>query len=188
MARAQPGQGGASRGGVAWAVIDKVLGGLLLTMLVIPAHPAHVHLLAGRLRTLDLRELRAMTLETPAVALGRLLRDSEPCLTVVGRGGVVVGMFGAVSSLSNSGEAWLLGADELVASPRLLARLTLEWIPRLHQKYHCLWCNVDSRNEVHIRWLCWAGFNRTGTLESHGVEGRRFYCYARFASTPLGRW
>lgn len=96
-------------------------------------------------------------------------------------------MFGAVPSHSQSGETWLLGTNEFMTNPTSIVRLTFEWIPKLHQRYPCLWCNVDSRNDAHLRWLRWAGFEQTATLDPHGVEGRRFYCFARFAYTAIGR-
>jgi hypothetical protein len=156
-------------------------------MIVVPASPSHIRPLAEYLRIADLRELQATTAETPEAALDRLLCQSAPCLALLGKGNVIVGMFGAVPSDTHSGEAWLLGTDEFTKNPREIARLTHEWVPRLHQQYPFLWCTADARNEVHLRWLSWAGFTRTATLESYGIEGRCFHCFGRYAATPIGR-
>jgi len=156
-------------------------------MIVIPAAHSHAQSLAFSLRKADLRELQATTSEAPIVALDRLLHLSDPCLTVMSDEDEVLGMFGAIPSLSRSGEVWLLGSDGLTSNPRSLLRLTIEWIARLHHQYNCLWCNVDSRNVMHLRWLCWAGFSQTAIYEFHGREQRRFEGFSRFAHMPVGR-
>jgi hypothetical protein len=156
-------------------------------MRVAPVDDSHVARLAPCLRRADLRELAAATGETPSDALGRLQRISSPCLSILGPDGAVWGMFGVVHGAFGAAEVWLLGADALVRSPRALLRGAAEWIPRLHESYRVLWCKVDARNGVHLRWLAWCGFVETHVIDDYGVEHRGFVCLARESTAPMGR-
>ena len=65
----------------------------------------------------------------------------------------------------------------------MFVRGAAEWIPRLHEHHLVLWCKVDARNTVHVRWLRGCGFAQTGVLEAFGVERQRFLCFARAATS-----
>jgi hypothetical protein len=96
-------------------------------------------------------------------------------------------MFGAVPGRYGAAEVWLLGSEALVQSPGVFLRGAAAWIPWLHGSHSVLWCKIDARNTAHLRWLAWCGFVATGVLDDFGVEQRRFLCFARGGSSPIGR-
>jgi hypothetical protein len=136
--------------------------------------------LAPRLRKADLAEIAAVTGETPLDGLRRSIESSETCYAATNGKGLVLAVFGVIrdEGESDSGFIWLLGAEDLTDGySGLFARLSRGWIDYLHAKYDLLWCDIDARNQAHIRWLQWCGFECAGSLESHGFEQRLFYKY-----------
>jgi hypothetical protein len=144
------------------------------------ATPDDAQRLAPRLRAADLREIRAMTRQPPVDVLRGGILASDPCHAVVGEDGAPVAVFGVVPDRAvGSGALWLLGADEIVATPYLFLRESRAWIERLLARYETLRVVIDARNDVHVKWLGWCGFSLRRTLPRHGVERRTFYELAR---------
>ncbi len=147
-------------------------------------HTNDVDALATRLREADLREIAAATGDTPHKTLGNGLSISSPCYTIINETGQPLAMFGVVPDEEKSGIVWLLGSDKLLNYPNSFLRSSHKWIGRLHKDYYRLWNYVDSRNEVHIRWLKWCGFKCTETVDDFGREKRLFYRFDRVDDTP----
>lgn len=145
-----------------------------------PARPDDAAALAPRLRAADLQEIHAVTLQTPHEVLLGGIACSDPCHTVVDDDDRPLAVFGVVPGQdAGTGVIWLLGSDELVSRPRTFLKSSRAWIGTLLERYHTLSNVIDARNEVHVRWLRWCGFEIGRTIENHGVERRPFHEFAR---------
>lgn len=138
--------------------------------------------LASKLRRADIQEIKAATGEPPRIALENGIFWSDFCYTIVDKEDKPLAIFGTVPdpNLDDMGRVWLLGSDELSKHPLFFLRNSHKWIEKLHQRYTILWNYIDVRNEVHIRWLKWCGFNFIRRLEKYGVEQRPFYEFEKF--------
>ena len=137
--------------------------------------------IAPRLREPDLREIKALGDFSAEEALTISYFGSKPkCYTAIGKG-VPVAMFGVVPFEENErwGSIWLLGADDVTNKvPIPFLKWTKKFLPILLEPYDMV-CNiVDTRNEVHIKWIKWLGFSFVRELR-HGPENRTFYEFAR---------
>jgi hypothetical protein len=109
--------------------------------------------LAPNLRKSDLKEL---SVEPEAALLGGL---AGTCFTVF-EGEEPICMFGTVahSHVSDAGIVWLLSSDRLLAHRREFLRATPAVLAAFHSRYPVLMNHVHVENDVHVRWLRWAGF------------------------------
>jgi hypothetical protein len=142
-----------------------------------PAQDGDAFELAPKLRAADLQEIEANLGEDPLIVLERSIAISNPCYAVVDEADNPMALFGAAPDTGDAetGMVWLLGSNELVAHPFYVLRNSRKWVEKLHQCYKVLWNCVDARNEVHIRWLKWCGFEFIRLIEQYGVEQRPFY-------------
>jgi len=137
--------------------------------------------LAPHLREADLMEIAAASGDTPKTALEKGFRGSTLCYTVEeGKLGPIA-MFGVTPDLEvyeksgvKFGYVWLLGADEVVSSPKEFMRLSREWVTRLFNTFEFLANFVDARNAVHVRWLKSMGFKFTDAHPGYGNDGEVF--------------
>jgi hypothetical protein len=157
-------------------------------MRVRTATPEDAGELASRLREADVREIRAMTREPLIEVLCGGVAASDPAYAVAGPGGEVLALFGVIpgdppgsppGTADPAGSVWLVGSDALVARPILALRLGRVWMDRLFERYRTLGNVVDARNEVHVRWLRFAGFTIHRTLEGYGLEQRPFLAFSQ---------
>jgi hypothetical protein len=145
-------------------------------------------LLALRLRPADRREIEAALGMNPPVVLRLGVEASDPCYAVV-EDGVVLALFGVVPVLRipNTGSVWLLASEDFAAHPAFIVRSSKAWLAKLHERYRVLANYVDARNEVHIRWLRWCGFDFVRRIEQFGVMGLPFYEVRRERNTGADR-
>jgi hypothetical protein len=129
-----------------------------------------VDYLAIRLRFEDKREVLDATGSTPYQALLGGYIQSEICFTIVDTKDVPVGMFG----VSKEGAIWLLASDDIYRIRFSFLRESRKVIDFLNQKYPKLWNYVDSRNQLHLRWLKWCGFIFLRKV-NYGVNQKPFY-------------
>ncbi len=134
-----------------------------------------VRTLSEKLRSADLQEIAAATGEEPYWSLLRGFTDSVHCWTMLGNDSVV-GMFG----VNKAGAIWMMCSDELSRFSVRFLRESLEMVDYLQEEYPVLWNWIDARNELHIRWLKWLGFQFT-ELEEHGVLKLPFWKFQRCA-------
>lgn len=132
-------------------------------------------LISGRLRQADLAEIRASTLETPLEVLERGIATSQPCYTALDALEQVTAVFGVVPCEDGHGLIWLLGTDDLSLGRVAVVRRGLAIVEELQQTYPVLYNWVDARNNKHLRWLLWCGFQIVGANPAYGVEQRRFF-------------
>ena len=129
-----------------------------------------IDFLAPRLRFEDKREILDSTGLNPYQALSECFKCSEISLTIVDTKNIPVGMFG----VSEDGAIWLLATPDIKRIRFSFLRESRKVIDFLNQKYPKLWNYVDSRNQLHLRWLKWCGFIFLRKV-NHGVNKKPFY-------------
>jgi len=94
-------------------------------------------------------------------------------LTVVGPSGNPAAMFGVCDVERMEPTIWLLGTDEIVRFPTTFLRQSRLWVDHVCQpirRYRAVGNWVDLRNEKHVGWLKWLGFERTRSSTHNGLE------------------
>lgn len=142
-----------------------------------PARTVDAEELAPQLREADRREIAAATGRPALAVLRQGIAESDPCYAMVMGVRKVAGVFGVVPDhhRPESGRVWLLGSDILSRHRFALFRLSGPWMQHLHQRYRILWNYVDTRNQLHIRWIHLCGFQFLRRVEQYGFESRSFY-------------
>ena len=139
--------------------------------------------MSTNLRKADYEELRAGHGNSvdPAFILKEGIETSDTPKTVE-YNNEPIAIFGVVNSTvdnPNMGWVWLLGTDKIKEIKIQFLRESKEHLAQQEKKYDILANYVDARNEVHIKWLRWLGFNFIRKIENFGVENRPFYEFAR---------
>jgi len=134
------------------------------------------------MRDEDIAEIKAQSGATPQESLLHSFFRGDPCMTMIGRDGRPMGMWGVVPQRLDTGCIWMLCTDDL-AQDRLNAMRFLRearvHLDRIQNRYKVL-CNfADARNVVHIKWLRWMGFIFIAAHPNHGTEGRLFLEFVR---------
>ena len=142
--------------------------------------PATVHDImpvATAMREEDKAEVMAGCGQSPDHALLFCYFKGAPCMTMVGRSGNPVGMWGVVDQGEGLGRIWLLATDELVQDRQnsiQFLRQAKPWLKTMLERYQVLFNYADARNTVHIKWLRWMGFTFIAKHSNYGDEGRPF--------------
>ena len=147
-----------------------------------PSTVADIIPVANMMRAEDRAEVRAGCGQTPTEALIFCYFKGAPCMTMIGRGGEPVGMWGVVDEGEGLGRIWLLGTDELVKDkPNSIQflRQAKPWLSKMLEQYDVLFNYADARNTVHIKWLRWMGFTFIKEHSNYGNEGRPFLEFVR---------
>jgi hypothetical protein len=137
--------------------------------------PADCACLGSRLRVPDLAEMRVNWAGDPAAALQSSCAASEPGYAVTDEAGKVLAVFGVVpcSGYDDAGFIWMMGSDDLVDRRIAFLRCSRSWLKVLQQRYRLLGNFVDQRNQVHIDWIRWMGFQVCDEPVSLGTLERR---------------
>jgi len=149
-----------------------------------PSVVADILPVATAMRTEDQAEVKAGCGQTPAEALLFCYFKGSPCMTMLGRSGKPVGMWGVVDQGDGLGRIWLLATDELVTDkPNSIQflRQAKPWLKAMLERYDVLFNYADARNEVHLKWLRWMGFTFIAKHSNYGHEGRTFLEFVRMS-------
>lgn len=139
-----------------------------------------VNEVANSMREADKREVKSMTGSSPFEALLRGYENSNPCLTLVGDGGELVGMCGvAPTEEQGVGAIWMLGTNHLTKYAAPFIRHSREAIDTLMVNYQLVFNLVDARNTLHVKWLRWAGFTFLKKHDECGVDKIPAYEFIR---------
>jgi len=146
-----------------------------MTMIVVPAEPHHLPVLAENLRDADRAELAAAG-HDPADALVESYAVSDPdmCWTAL-VDGEPVAIWGAARLDDVFGSAWLLTAKKLETVKREAWVASVEYVRKMHSRYPVLFNYVDARNVVSRRWLQRLGFAQSE--QPVYINGFPFYPY-----------
>lgn len=127
--------------------------------------------LAPNMRFEDKREVATMSGHTPEQSLClAYLSSGIDCRSIIDSYGRVVGMYGASQVDTNVGQVWMLGSKGLLKISREFLRQSKIEVNKMNTKYNLL-CNfIDSRNEIHIRWIRWCGFKIIGEKMFNSVK------------------
>ena len=130
--------------------------------------------LAPRLRQTDKEEILAGIGKTPYHALLIGYYNCVIVFTIVNPKNEPVGIFGVTDCGDGTGAIWLLATDGLAKIQIAFLKECRKVVNVLNKKYKILWNYVDCRNQLHIKWLKWCGFqfiNKT----NYGVLNKPFY-------------
>jgi len=131
--------------------------------------------LAPNLALADTREV-AIFGQNPEQALTIGYISSVYCKSIIDSYSNVVAMYGVVRVDEIVGRIWMLGSTKLQKVSRPFLRENKVEIDRINKIFPHL-CNViDSRNDVHIRWVKWCGFKIIGETM---INGYKFYEFSR---------
>lgn len=133
-------------------------------------------------------ELRAAGKSNPLAVLAECYERTEkpftgiwnghPCC-VFGIARINYRAFGGVrQSAKGLGAPWLLGTDGVVEARWKFLRESRGILESLERDYDVLWNQVHTRNEVHIRWLKWLGFD-FGETVTHPASGEQFINFSK---------
>ncbi len=135
--------------------------------------------LAPVMRYEDVREVRDVSGHTPEQALLIGYLTGSHCRSIIDRYGGVVGMYGTVPVNKTSASVWMLGSKGLLKIARPFLKKDRSEVEEMNRVYPHLFNVIDSRNEVHLRWIRWCGFKILGERMINNVK---FYEFARIAS------
>ena len=130
--------------------------------------------LAPRLRQEDKQEILAGSGLIPYEALHIGFKNAVIVFTIFNPKNKPVGIFG-VDDLGNGvGGIWLLATKDLAKIQIAFLKQCREVVKFLNTKYKILWNFVDCRNQLHIKWLKWCGFQFINKKQ-YGVLDKPFY-------------
>lgn len=140
---------------------------------IVNASPAHVGMLARRLRPIDVLEC-ALAGRTPKQAL-RLSLTSACYAWTAKAAGRPVAMFGVstLSALDGLGSPWLLLTDEAMEHRKALVTLGRSFTARFLRDFRRLENRVHRDNDAAIAWLQHLGY--TVEPAAVGAPLREFY-------------
>jgi hypothetical protein len=127
--------------------------------------------LKDKLRYEDKREVETLG-HSPEQALGFAYLSSTMCRSIMNSYDQVVGMYGVVpcSGSEISGIVWMLGSNGLLNIKTSFLKESRSEVAGMNKMYPHL-CNlIDSRNEVHLRWIKWCGFKIIGERMFNNVK------------------
>ena len=147
-----------------------------------PTRVTDIPYVAEYMRDEDVAEVQAFSGHTPEESLLHSFFQGNPCMTMIGRDGRPMGMWGVVPQRSDVGAIWMLCTDDLVRDRLNSMRFLREartHLDRVQQRYRVLFNFADARNVVHIKWLRWMGFTFISSHPNFGTEGRLFLEFVR---------
>jgi len=158
-----------------------------------PAELSDCYIVASNMRQADVAECWAVAEIPPLEAVLMGFHLSDECHTVE-VDGEPVALFGVTpptpgprppedslpeelpeNSFPLIGFVWLLGTPKIFDISKTFLRWSKDWLKHVGRNYDGLMNYVDARNEVHIRWLTWVGFDFVVLHPNKGVHGEAFW-------------
>ena len=125
---------------------------------VVAAEDHHLVQVSENLRRQDRAELLASWTGDPLEQF-RWASEFGRCWAVIAPSGNACAVGGIIPTPgADNGAVWLMGTDELTLHWREFLRRSRSYIDALHDIRPVLFNLVHSENEIHLRWLKWAGF------------------------------
>ena len=133
--------------------------------------------LASNLRYEDKREVNTLG-KTPEQSLMSGYLFGRVCRSIINNHGQVVGMYGVVPADNKTGIIWMLGSDNLKKIKTSFLKESRTEVNGINTLFPHLWNIIDSRNELHIKWIRWCGFKIIGERMINNVK---FYEFCKVA-------
>ena len=134
--------------------------------------------LSKNLRYEDKREVETLG-HTPEKALALGFGNSSICRSIIDTRGTPVGAYGVVPLSDKIGQIWMLGSQGLVKIKTAFLKQSRSEVEGMNVIYPHL-CNfIDSRNDVHLKWIRWCGFKIIGEKMINNVK---FFEFCKVAS------
>lgn len=134
--------------------------------------------ISKELRSDDVNELYAATGNTPVVALLESYLYPNTATWVASIDDKPAIIFGVTLS-PIGGVPWLLATPQIEKAPISFLRGCREWYKLFLHQYGELRNFVDERNELHIKWLKWLGFDFIKRHEKYGHEQLPFWEFVK---------
>lgn len=141
-----------------------------------------VHHVGNNLRLDDLNEVRAKG-KDPLDALLYGYLHGDRCYSLVADGEPIA-IYGTARTgdQPKSASIWLLGTDGILKHRYEFLRISRDRVAEISKPYDLVWNFVDSRNELHIKWLRWLGFSFIRSTTQVSVDGTPFYEFAKLTN------
>ena len=133
--------------------------------------------LAPNLRSEDKREVNTLGKTSEQSLLTGYL-FGKVCRSIINNYGQVVGMYGVVPADSKTGLVWMLGSDKLKKIKIPFLKESRTEVEGMNTLFPHLWNIIDSRNEMHLKWIKWCGFKIIGERMVNNVK---FYEFCKVA-------
>ena len=133
--------------------------------------------LAPNLRSEDKREVNTLGKTSEQALLSGYL-FGKVCRSIINNYGQVVGMYGVVPADSKTGLVWMLGSDKLKKIKIPFLKESRTEVEKMNTLFPHLWNIIDSRNELHLKWIKWCGFKIIGERMVNNVK---FYEFCKVA-------
>ena len=124
------------------------------------------------MRQEDKDEIWHLSRSSPGDAL-RVAMEACDYTRVVLLDGKVVCMFGIGGEKGEVGVPWMLASDLLKKIRKTFVRECREFLKEMSKDYTLLFNAAWTKNEEHIKWLKWLGFD-FGIPEPMGPDGEYF--------------
>ena len=133
--------------------------------------------LAPNLRYEDVREVETLGRTSEQSLLSGYLYG-KMCRSIIDKHGQVVGMYGVVPADDKTGLVWMLGSKGLKKIATAFLKESRTEVNGMNTLFPHLWNIIDSRNELHLKWLKWCGFTIIGERMVNKVK---FYEFCKVA-------
>jgi hypothetical protein len=143
--------------------------------------------LAGLMREEDRAEVMAAGGKSPLGALLDGYRCSKQRCWTVEYEGKPAAIFGAHPSPIDPklGYIWLLGSPAISEFATTFLRQSKAWLEVASKDFDVVANYVDCRNDLHLKWLVFLGFELGQVVEQYGHEKRPFVRVTKIV-TPTG--
>jgi len=133
--------------------------------------------LAPNLRSEDKREVNTLGKTSEQSLLSGYL-FGRVCRSIIDKNGQVAGMYGVVPVDEKTGLVWMLGSNKLKKIKIAFLKESRTEVEGMNTLFPHLWNIIDSRNEMHLKWIKWCGFKIIGERMINNVK---FYEFCKVA-------
>lgn len=122
--------------------------------------------LSDNLRLEDKQEMEGLGYPDPLLPLIESFHNSDECWTIkVKENNKVAGVYGV-----NDGLIWLMATPEILKGKIQFLRNCRQEVERLNTKYPVLYNIVDSRNDLHLKWLQFCNFEFVSVVSINEIN------------------
>lgn len=130
------------------------------------------------MRDEDRQEIWRLARKSPLAALSGGYTNSKPCRTALLDGRVVF-IAGIADAGPGQGVPWMLASDLLTKVSRPFLRECREGLAEMSEGYDVIYNVAWSKNETHLRWLRWLGFEFQPAIPM-GPDGELFIPFYKY--------